>query len=230
MRYFHLLALALLAGQLVWANDPPARSAADGTRASANVPVPASAPVMKQTEPVDDVVLTLPGLPPKPVVVAPPPPPPTVVIEEPPKPDPDRPVLRRPKKDYPEGFEKDSAEFLHQKLGSWDQDSARTLLGDPSATRPAYDDDQTVNGEILAFDDPTGKYKQLELDFDKTSGQLRTVFVYPYTMTWTQVRKTYGSSVRATQANKGRTFYSYVDRRLDVLVDSSGKVISLGMY
>ena len=29
---------------------------------------------------------------------------------------------------------------------------------------------------------------------------------------------------------KGRKFYSYVNRRLDVLVDPAGKVISLGLY
>jgi hypothetical protein len=30
--------------------------------------------------------------------------------------------------------------------------------------------------------------------------------------------------------NKGRIFYSYVNRHLDVLVDQDGKVISLGVY
>ena len=33
-----------------------------------------------------------------------------------------------------------------------------------------------------------------------------------------------------TAANKGRKFYSYLDRHLDVLVDTGGNVISLGLY
>ena len=34
----------------------------------------------------------------------------------------------------------------------------------------------------------------------------------------------------ALLANDGRTFYSYMNRHLDVLVDPSGKVVSLGLY
>jgi hypothetical protein len=49
-------------------------------------------------------------------------------------------------------------------------------------------------------------------------------------MTWLECRHAYGVNVRSTEANKGRIFYSYLDRRLDVLVDAAGKVISLGMY
>ena len=39
-----------------------------------------------------------------------------------------------------------------------------------------------------------------------------------------------GANVSATEGNKGRVFYSYVNRHLDVLVDHDGKVISLGLY
>jgi hypothetical protein len=49
-------------------------------------------------------------------------------------------------------------------------------------------------------------------------------------MTWQDCRRQWGGEVSATEAAKGRKFYSYVDRRLDVLVDSAGKVISLGLY
>jgi hypothetical protein len=49
-------------------------------------------------------------------------------------------------------------------------------------------------------------------------------------MTWQECRHEFGVNVRSAEANKGRTFYSYLDRRLDVLVDAAGKVISLGMY
>ena len=58
---------------------------------------------------------------------------------------------------------------------------------------------------------------------------LRTVFVYPLNMTWQDCRRQWAGQASATEANKGRKFYSYTYRRLDVLVDSAGKVISLGL-
>jgi hypothetical protein len=154
----------------------------------------------------------------------------TEVHLAPPARDPDRPVLRRPKREYPPEFERDSAEYLNQQIGIWQQLDAQGLLGDPLSQRSAFADDQTVNGQIVAFEDPTGRYQQLELDFDGETGLLRTLFVYPRAMTWQDCRHNFGANGRSTQANKGRTFYSYLDRRLDVLVDAAGKVISLGMY
>jgi hypothetical protein len=154
----------------------------------------------------------------------------TEVRLAPPAPDPDRPVLRRPKREYPPEFERDSADYLNQQIGIWQQVDAQGLLGDPLSQRAAFADDETVNGQIVAFPDPTGRYKQLELDFDRETGLLRTLFVYPQDMTWQECRHAFGVNVRSTQANKGRIFYSYLDRRLDVLVDSTGKVISIGMY
>jgi hypothetical protein len=154
----------------------------------------------------------------------------TEVRLTPPPPDPDRPVFHRAKREYPPEFERDSADYLNQQIGIWEQVDAQALLGDPTGQRPSYGDDQTVNGQIVAFNDPSGRYKQFELDFDRESGHLRTLFVYPQDMTWLECRHAYGVNVRSTEANKGRTFYSYLDRRLDVLVDAAGKVISLGMY
>jgi hypothetical protein len=49
-------------------------------------------------------------------------------------------------------------------------------------------------------------------------------------MTWEECRGLWGANVLARKANQGRTFYSYLNRRLDVLVDRTGKVISLGLY
>src|ERR1017187_4620794 len=232
MRYFRLIALAALACGLIRGEDRPNR-AADGdgnrlTNAGASVTLP---PVLRPTEPGDDVVVTLPGAPAKVMAaVAPAPAPATIVRKTPPPADPERPILRRPKQTYPDGFEKDAAGYLHQRLGVMTEADAKELLGEALNSRPAYDDGKTVNGRIYAFADPTGHFKQLELDFDNKAGQLRTVFVYPLQMTWMQCRKTFGTNVRATPANKGRTFYSYLNRRMDVLVDPSGKVISLGMY
>jgi hypothetical protein len=45
-----------------------------------------------------------------------------------------------------------------------------------------------------------------------------------------ECRRQWGANVSAAEANKGRRFYSYMNRRLDVLVDQGGKVISLGLY
>jgi hypothetical protein len=203
-------------------------------------------PVLRPTEKSDDVVVTLPGTPARAATVvvtlpgtpatattkvaSTPAVPATVVRKTLPTAAPASPILRRPKPAYPDGFEKDAAEYLQKRLGAMTEANAKALLGAALSSRPAYDDDQVVNGRISAYADPTGHFKQLELDFDQKSGQLRTVFVYPLQMTWTECRKTFGASVRATPANKGRTFYSYLNRRMDVLVDASGKVISLGMY
>jgi hypothetical protein len=211
-----LLSIAFLACQAV--------GSAQGDAAAANRP-----PVLRSFEPHDSVVVTLPGPPP---AWAPVPNklPETEVHLAPPPADPNRPVLRRPDREYPPEFEHDSAGYLNQQIGIWQQMDAQELLGDPTGERSAFAEDQTVNGRIVSFADPTGHYKQLELDFDADSGLLRTLFVYPQSMSWQDCRQEYGANVRSTQANKGRTFYSYLDRRLDVLVDSAGKVISLGMY
>ena len=49
-------------------------------------------------------------------------------------------------------------------------------------------------------------------------------------MTWQECRRLWGARVTAHKSNQGRTFYSYLNRRLDVLVDPAGAVISLGLY
>jgi len=66
--------------------------------------------------------------------------------------------------------------------------------------------------------------------FAQGGGALRAVFMYPAQMTWKECRRLWGMNVNATEAGKGRTFYSYNNRHLDVLVDPDGKVISLGLY
>ena len=83
---------------------------------------------------------------------------------------------------------------------------------------------------VYAFADPTGHNKEFELDFAGDTGALRTVFVYPVKMTWNECRQTYGADISAADAPKGRKFYSYLNRRMDVLVDAAGKVISFGLY
>lgn len=226
MRWFRFLLAVSLAGPLICAAEGPDTKPNESKRVVTTSGSVARPPVLRTAEPVDNVVFTLPGAPPKePITLAA-----TIVRLAPPDRDPERPILRRPERNFPAGFEQDSAEFLQSQIGKWGQADAQLLMGEPSRQRPAYGDDQVVNGQIVAFPDPTSRYRELELDFDKDSGQLRTVFAYPFTMTWQECRRSFGVNVRAAEANKGRIFYSYLNRRLDVLVDPAGKVISLGFY
>ncbi len=135
-----------------------------------------------------------------------------------------------PKSFLPAEFERDSGFFCQKLIGAWTERDAYNLLGAPIRRRPAFDADQTANGQILAYSDPTSRYRLIELDFAQNTGLLRTVFVYPWKMRWQECRHLWGAQVQSTEANKGRTFYSYVNRRLDVLVDAAGNVISLGLY
>jgi len=141
-----------------------------------------------------------------------------------------RATVRKPKPALPPGFDNDSAIFCQKQIGYWKEADARSLLGDPLHQRPAYDGQKTVNGRIYAFSDPSGRYLRLELDFDKSTGKLRTVFSYPPKMTWQECLRRWGNKVASADAKQGRTFYSYLDLRLDVLVDQNGNVISLGRY
>jgi hypothetical protein len=203
-------------------------------------------PVLSNAETSDSIEVMLPGgsVPPRVALPTPPAPaaspsPVRAAIVPPPdrpaelaRPDPDhRPVLRRaPRPVLPAEFERDSAAFTQKLIGAWTEADAYNLFGDSLRQRPSYGDDGVENGRIVAYSDPTGRYRELELDFTKENGTLRTVFVYPWKLTWDQCRRQWGGNVQATTANKGRKFYSYVDRRLDVLVDPSGVVISLGLY
>lgn len=162
----------------------------------------------------DTGVIMLPGAPaapkaaPKPAPVAPP----------------------APKVELPDDFKQESSVYLQRVIGIWKMRDAQALLGAPARNRPAYDENKKVNGQIYAWPDPSGRYRDIELDFESASGTLRTVFAYPKEMTWTDCRKLWGGEVSSTQAKNGRMFYSYLNRKLDVLVAPGGKVISLGLY
>jgi hypothetical protein len=195
-------------------------------------------PVLRNADLNDSLVLTLPGASvPLAAKVSPPERPPAAAptADRPTdatggEPD-HRPVLRRaPRPVLPAEFEKDSAAFCQKLIGAWTEPDAYNLFGEPLRSRPAVGDDGVANGRVIAYSDPTGRYREVELDFDKDTGALRTVFVYPWKLSWDQCRRQWGGNVQFTTANKGRRFYSYVDRRLDVLVDPGGNVISLGLY
>ena len=192
-------------------------------------------PVLAGSEPVDSQVVTLPGAPEPPAhfelpmptgprASARPGPAPSAEAEH-------RPVLRRaPRPVLPAEFEQDSGFFVQKLIGAWTNRDAYNLFGDPLRSRDALDDDRRPDGRIFAYSDPTGRYREVELDFARDTGLLRTVFLYPWKMSWAECRRNWGAKVQSTGANKGRIFYSYVDRKLDVLVDATGNVISLGLY
>ena len=216
----------------------------------------ATAPVLRGFEPSDSGFVTLPGAAPSaPATVAderkeftPPPPPalPEPQLTAPPAAnlalpkstklpnsivDESRSGLRRlPKPFLPPDFERDSAIYCQKRIGEWTQPDAYNLFGKHLRQRVASTDGKDAGGLIYAFADPTGRYREIELDFAADTGLLRSVFVYPWQMTWQDCRKMWGTHVSSTPANKGRTFYSFQDRNLDVLVDSAGKVVSLGLY
>jgi len=215
------------------------------------------APVLRESRNGDSGVVLLPGPPVPPIPVKPPrelrdftlpPPPPlpetalpgpapialtrapiapklpTSVVEEP------RSIARRaPKPVFPPDFDRDSAIYCQKRIGEWSEPDVYNLFGRALRHRPSGGEDQE-SGLIYAFSDPTGRYREIELDFAASTGLLRSVFVYPWKMTWQECRRLWGTNVTSTPANKGRTFYSFVNMNLDVLVGPDGKVVSLGLY
>jgi hypothetical protein len=241
MKWSRLICLAALASRLVASGVPADRAAAnpDGNSGTAKV-----APVLRPSEPRDSVQITLPGPAPAPEKITLPGPTPVTpaaklaplpakTVQDStlrrPVPPPAAPAV--PVKPSPQPqFGGEVAAYCQKQIGTWKESDARKLLGEPKRHRPAYDEKKAVNGTIYAYPDPTSKYKELELDFDLKSGSLRTVFVYPPRLTWQQCRRLWNGPVAAADAARGRKFYSYTNRRLDVLVDPGGNVISLGWY
>ena len=251
MKWILLVSAVALAGQMA------ARAGAGADRADTSGGVVTLPSAAGRSEAIPGVVVMLPAPPAPPAPVAAPKPEPpkvakasvplippggrssgpthplaaeTVVPPIPPPSDDHPSVLRRAARVYPAGFDSDSALFCQAMIGVWTEAEARALLGEPSRQRLAIGEDQSESGLILAFADPTGRYKELELDFSNETGVLRGVFAYPWSLTWEKCRGLWGARVLARKANLGRTFYSYLNRRLDVLVDQTGKVISLGLY
>jgi hypothetical protein len=253
MKWFLIVSAVALAGQVA------ARAGAGTDSGGTSGPVVTLPSAGGRSEAVPGVVITLPG-PPAPVAApavpqilpasdggppvlrraapiaapAPVPEPPkvaeTALPQIPPASDAGPPVLRRTERVYPAGFDSDSALFCQAMIGVWTEADAQALLGEPSRQRLALGEDPSESGLIFAFADPTGHYQELELDFASETGVLRGVYAYPWKMTWQECRGLWGANVLARKANLGRTFYSYLNRRLDVLVDHTGKVISLGLY
>ena len=247
MKWSRLICLVALASQLVASGAAADRAAAtpDDSAGTAKVP-----PVLRPSEPRDSWQVTLPGPPPaapapgKKVSFTLPSPAPVAPVAKP-APTPAKPVPdATPRRSLPLlvpaaqakpsppslQIGREVAAYCQKQIGRWKENDARKLLGEPKRHRPAYDEKNSVNGTIYAYTDPTNNYKELELDFDLQPGTLRTVFVYPPRLTWEQCRHLWNGPVATADASRGRKFYSYTNRRLDVLVDPTGNVISLGWY
>ena len=243
MHYIRLIPAVLLAAGVALGAPPaedagklPSSSSARATEFAAgfNTSVPtlrSLPPVLRNAEKEDSLRVVLPGAP---VALAPDPPPMPVETAPPPEvdiaADLERPRLRRGELSYPAEYGAESAVFCQKQIGVWTQADAIAVLGAPKGHRVSLDDDGAEDGDIVAFSDASSRYRELELDFDRETGTLRTVFAYPWKMTWQECRKLWGVRVSSTDADKGRKFYSYLDRRLDVLVDPAGKVINFGLY
>jgi hypothetical protein len=253
MKWFRLIGPAVLASQLVLsaATSDPATIADNGGGGTGTVKLTATLPpVLRPLEPAESRRVVLPGAPrsarppvilklktvppvPKMAVLS------TKLVEDPilrqPLPRfavavPPAPVPAISKPALPTELDREISLYCQKHIGQWKEADARELLGHPKRQRPAYDEKRSVNGVIYAFADPTGRYKDVELDFDRETGKLRTVFVYPPNLSWQDCRRLWAGSFTSADAKQGRMFYSYTNRRLDVLVDAAGKVVSLGWY
>ena len=129
----------------------------------------------------------------------------------------------------PAELKAESAIYLQRRLGEWQIQAAREVLGEPRRRRDAYQEG-AVTGDIYAFRDPTNRYREFELLFDRQTKTLRSAFIYPWRMTWSECRNLWGEEVNTTAMANGQVFRSYLNRRLDVLADKSGAVINLGIY
>jgi hypothetical protein len=123
----------------------------------------------------------------------------------------------------------ESAIYVQRRLGQWQAQDARAVLGEPLRRRDAYDEG-AITGDIYAFRDPSNRYREFELLFDRRTRTLRSAFIYPWRMTWNDCRELWGDEVNSTAMSNGNVFHSYLNRRLDVLADRSGLVINLGIY
>jgi hypothetical protein len=129
-----------------------------------------------------------------------------------------------------EEMKKASFVYLGTKIGKWNQADAEAELGPPLRHRFAYDQNQQMTGDIYAYSDPTKSLREFELDYDVKTKLLTNLYGFPWDMSWEQCKSLWGENARLMRNANGTKFYLYRDRKLNVLLDKSGKVISLGAY
>lgn len=136
---------------------------------------------------------------------------------------PDKPLV-------PDAMKKSSFEYLESKLRTWTEEEAKKELGEPVRHRFSYDQKGAVAGSIYAYPDPTQGVREFELNFDPATKKLAGIYAYPWHLTWEECKRLWGSDVTTIRNQDGTHFYSYRNRRLMVLADKHGNVVSLGVY
>lgn len=130
----------------------------------------------------------------------------------------------------PEEMKKHSGIYLEKHLRVWTPEQAEPVLGAPLRRRPALNPSGSEIGDILAYRDPTGLFRELELNFDRQTKTLQTFYVYPWNMTWEQCKRLWGDDVIMKKNPDGTRHYTYKNRRVNVYCSKDGKVISYGVY
>jgi hypothetical protein len=130
----------------------------------------------------------------------------------------------------PDEMRKGSFAFLEkQMVVGWRLEDAKSVLGEPTRQRDALVGTK-VDGVIYAFPDPTAAMREFELNFSNDTRRLRAVYAYPYRSTLQEAQALWGRKYKETKNPNGTHLYMYQDRRLIVVTDSNGGVISLGVY
>jgi len=120
--------------------------------------------------------------------------------------------------------------YISGKIGKWTDQDAPQELGSPVRHRPLYDPKNPIGGDVYAYPDPTHALREFELAFDNKTHLLTNVFGYPLSMTWQQCKQLWGENASSAKQPNGTHFRLYRDRHLNVLLDKSDKVLSLGIY
>jgi hypothetical protein len=130
----------------------------------------------------------------------------------------------------PDAMKNGSALYVSTKLTLWTLEDAKKELGEPVRSRIGYDQHNNKISDIFAFSDPTKAMREFELGFDAQTKKLRDIYAYPWNVTWDDCKKLWGDNVTTVRNKNGTRFHSYKDRHVNVLVDKSDRVISLGFY
>jgi len=130
----------------------------------------------------------------------------------------------------PEDMKSDSGLYLGKRLGVWSRSDAEFILGDHLRNRETQNKDGSVLANYYVYSDPTRLYREIELGFSGSDGIMSTVVLVPWNMTWEQCKALWGEDASAKNYENGNILYSYRDRRLDLLVNSLGQVLKIGLY
>jgi hypothetical protein len=130
----------------------------------------------------------------------------------------------------PEDMKADSGLYMGKRLGVWSRNDAEFILGDHLRSGETPNQEGSVSANYYVYPDPTGLYREIELGFSGGDGAMSSVRLVPWNMTWQQCKALWGEDASAKSYESGNIVYSYRDRRLDVLVNSLGQVLKIGLY